>query len=153
MDDFFNFQPIGYVESPVKEMVDENWGKVKSKIRIKEEFDPGLDGLQKFSHAIIVTFLHLANFDKIQHLKRHPQGRTDLPKIGIFSQRAKHRPNPIGITTVQIVDLKEGCLIVKGLDAIDGTPVIDIKPYYPQYDCVNETVIPDWVNVIMEKYF
>jgi len=76
-----------------------------------------------------------------------------MPKVGIFSQRAKHRPNPIGITTVQIVALKDGCLIVKGLDAIDGTPVIDIKPYYPQYDYVNDAVIPDWVNAIMEKYF
>ncbi len=147
------FEPIGYVASPAKNMVDENWGEVESKIVLKKKFVAGTEGLDKFSHAIIVTFLHQADFDKNLHLHRHPQERKDLPKIGIFSQRAKHRPNPIGITTVRIVELKDGCLIVKGLDAIDGTPVIDIKPYYPHYDCVKNAAIPDWVNKIMEKYF
>ena len=153
MNEHFYFQPIGYVDTPIKKMVDENWGNVESKIVIKKEYENGTEGLDQFSHAIIITFLHPANFDKLQHLQRHPQGRKDLPEIGIFSQRAKHRPNPIGITAVKIIGLNKGCLIVKGLDAIDGTPVIDIKPYYPQYDRIEETIVPWWVEHLMEKYF
>jgi tRNA (adenine37-N6)-methyltransferase len=153
MNEYFNIKAIGHVISPVKKMIDKNWSNIVSTIVVKEDHIQGIEGLDEFSHAIIVTFLHQANFDVDQHLQRHPRGKKDLAKIGIFSQRAKHRPNPIGITTVQIVKLKEERLIVKGLDAIDGTPVIDIKPYYPHYDCVKDAVIPDWVNAIMENYF
>ena len=76
-----------------------------------------------------------------------------MPKVGIFAQRAKNRPNPIGVTAVEIVSVGENCIEVKGLDAIDGTPVLDIKPYYPTYDQVASPVVPDWVNELMKDYF
>ena len=75
-----------------------------------------------------------------------------MPKVGIFSQRAKDRPNRIGMTSVEIVSVSDRTLTVKGLDAVNGTPVLDIKPYYPVYD-KKEAVVPEWVNRLMEHYF
>ncbi len=76
-----------------------------------------------------------------------------MPEVGILSQRAKDRPNPIGVTAVEIVKVVEDCLEVKGLDAIDGTPVLDIKPYFPQYDRVASPAVPAWVDELMKDYF
>ena len=76
-----------------------------------------------------------------------------MPKVGIFSQRSKDRPNPIGVTTVKLITVRDGCIEVQGLDAINGTPVLDIKPYDPHYDKVESPTIPPWVNKLMEKYF
>ena len=75
-----------------------------------------------------------------------------MPLVGIFSQRGKDRPNRIGMTSVRIISADEQTLVVQGLDAIDGTPVLDIKPYYPVYDKKNATV-PEWVDRLMEHYF
>jgi tRNA (Thr-GGU) A37 N-methylase len=76
-----------------------------------------------------------------------------MPKTGIFAQRAKDRPNPIGITAVRIRSLGPGWVEVSGLDAIDGTPVLDLKPYVPQYDRVDDARVPAWVGTLMEGYF
>jgi tRNA-Thr(GGU) m(6)t(6)A37 methyltransferase TsaA len=76
-----------------------------------------------------------------------------MPLVGIFAQRARHRPNPIGITSVRLLEVKANSLVVQGLDAIDGTPVLDIKPYFPQYDCVADAQHPEWVDRLMADYF
>ena len=120
---------IGNVESPVKQQTDEHWGNIESRVVLLPEYRQGLRGLAMFSHALIVTWLHEARFDPARHLVRRPRGQADMPGVGIFSQRAKDRPNPIGITTVRIVRMEPDELVVRGLDVIDGTPVIDIKPY------------------------
>jgi tRNA-Thr(GGU) m(6)t(6)A37 methyltransferase TsaA len=146
-------KPIGIVSSPVTERMDENWGEVKSKIILKPEFDGALLGLEGFSHAIIVTYLHQANYEKEKHLQRRPRNLETMPKVGILSQRAKNRPNPIGITAVEIVNVGNDYLEVKGLDAIDGTPILDIKPYYPHYDKIDNPKIPEWVDRLMRDYF
>jgi len=145
--------PIGLVESPVKDPVDENWGSVTSRIILKPEYGPGLLGLGDFSHVIVVTYLHKASFDPARHLQRRPRGLEHMPKVGIFSQRAKDRPNPLGITAVELLTVGGDHITVRGLDAIDGTPVIDIKPYYPQYDRVDSAVVPAWVEELMKHYF
>lgn len=143
---------IGKVKNIICDKMDANWGEIISEIELSDEYNGGLIGLEDFSHVIIVTYLHQSNFSKDIHLKRRPRNLKSMPLIGIFSQRAKNRPNPIGITTVEIIELKNNKLIVKGLDAIDGTPIIDIKPYYPQYDNKDSTV-PNWVNKLMNGYF
>jgi tRNA-Thr(GGU) m(6)t(6)A37 methyltransferase TsaA len=143
---------IGTVNSPITRPVDTNWSHVFSEIIIKEKFAPGLLGLEDFSHLIVLTFLHKAKFTLGKHLRRHPQERTDLPVLGIFAQRARHRPNRIGVTAVEIIDIKENRIKVRGLDAIDGTPIIDIKPYVPRFDRKDAT-IPEWMNKIMKNYF
>ena len=93
------------------------------------------------------------NFETEKHLVRHPQGRNDMPNVGIFSQRAKDRPNSIGVTSVTLLSASENIIRVQGLDAIDGTPVLDIKPYYPQYDLKADATVPEWVNILMKNYF
>ncbi|MEJ2040946.1 MAG: tRNA (N6-threonylcarbamoyladenosine(37)-N6)-methyltransferase TrmO [Desulfosarcinaceae bacterium] len=146
-------KPIGSVSSPVTERMDENWGEIISKIILKPESSGALLGLGDFSHAIIVTYLHQANYEKEKHLQRRPRNLETMPMVGILSQRAKNRPNPIGVTAVKIISVTDGCLEVKGLDAIDGTPVLDIKPYYPDYDRIDTPKIPEWVDRLMKNYF
>ena len=146
-------EPIGFVSSPVTGQVDENWGMVISRVLLEPEFAGGLLGLNGFSHAIIATYLHQAHYEKRKHLQRRPQGLESMPSVGVFAQRAKHRPNPIGITAVAILSVGDDYLQIQGLDAIDGTPVIDIKPYYPQYDRVETPTVPEWVSTLMDRYF
>jgi tRNA-Thr(GGU) m(6)t(6)A37 methyltransferase TsaA len=144
---------IGYVESNVKEQTDERWGEVEARIVLQPEYREGLQGIDQFSHALIVTFLHEARFDSSKHLIRRPRGLATMPAVGIFAQRAKDRPNPLGITAVSIVGVESSVLVVRGLDAIDGTPVVDVKPYYPAYDRVENAVVPEWVDRLMKDYF
>ncbi|MFC1511212.1 tRNA (N6-threonylcarbamoyladenosine(37)-N6)-methyltransferase TrmO [Candidatus Margulisiibacteriota bacterium] len=151
--DAINLTPIGHVSSPVTERTDENWGKITSRIILLPEYRGALKGLADFSHVIVVTYLHQAKYEAEKHLQRRPKGLESMPKVGIFSQRAKNRPNPIGVTAVKVVNVFEDSLEVRGLDAINDTPVLDLKPYYPQYDRIEAPRIPDWVNRLMEKYF
>lgn len=146
-------RPIGVVRSPVAEMVDENWGASVAEVVLDPALSQGLAGLEGFSHALVVFWMHQARFDAERDLVRRPRGRADLPPIGIFAQRAKHRPNPIGVTAVEIVVVEGNILRVKGLDAIDGTPVLDVKPYVPQFDRVEAALVPAWVAEIMAGYF
>jgi tRNA (Thr-GGU) A37 N-methylase len=76
-----------------------------------------------------------------------------MPEVGMFAQRAKHRPNPIGITSVELIRVRENILTVKGLDAIDGTPVLDIKPYVMTFDARLNAIAPEWIGKLMENYF
>jgi tRNA-Thr(GGU) m(6)t(6)A37 methyltransferase TsaA len=148
-----NIKPIGVIKSPVSEQSDENWGRVVAEIHLDEPFEPGLQGLGNFSHITVVFFMHQATFNPSTDLIRRPQGRADMPILGIFAQRAKHRPNPIGLTAVELIGIKKNILIVRGLDAIDGTPVLDIKPYVSAFDRVDQPVIPEWMERLMKGYF
>ena len=143
---------IGSVVTPIKEPVDENWGEVISEIALNEKYADGLIGLKDFSHAIIIYFMHLATDKERVKIRRHPQGRDDMPFVGIFSQRAKRRPNPVGVTAAKIIKVENNVLKIQGLDAIDGTPVLDIKPYYPR-DRVENPIIPEWVYRLMSNYY
>ena len=145
-------EPVGLVRSPVPEGVDEDWGSVVAEIHLREEYAPGLRGLEEFSHVIVVFLMHRATFSA-DDLVRRPRGRADMPELGIFAQRAKHRPNPIGLTAVRLLSVRGNVLTVRGLDAIDGSPVLDIKPYFPVFDRVDEAVTPEWVDRLMEGYF
>ena len=144
--------PIGIVKNCVTIRKDTSWGDDISLIKLDEQYASGLKGLEDFSHAIILVHLDKAMYEKEKHLQRRPQNRDDMPLVGIFSQRGKDRPNRIGMTAVEIVSVEEDTLIVKGLDAIDGTPVLDIKPYYPAYD-KKDASVPEWVDRLMTHYF
>jgi tRNA-Thr(GGU) m(6)t(6)A37 methyltransferase TsaA len=133
--------------------MDEGWRSIEAEIHLSAEFKPGLKELESFSHAIILTWLHQAGFDIQRDLIRRPRGKPSWPEVGIFAQRAKHRPNPIGMSVVDIVSCENGILRVKGLDAINETPVIDIKPYYAAYDRVDAPGAPAWVSEVMVGYF
>ncbi|MBR6443309.1 MAG: tRNA (N6-threonylcarbamoyladenosine(37)-N6)-methyltransferase TrmO [Clostridia bacterium] len=145
-------KPVGRVQNQVADRKDHAWGADISSIVLDEPYVSGLKGLEDFSHAIILFYLDQARYDREKHLQRRPQNRDDMPLTGIFAQRAKDRPNRIGMTTVEILSVTEDTLVVKGLDAVDGTPVLDIKPYYPAYD-KREATVPEWVDRLMEHYF
>lgn len=147
------FNSIGTVRNSIENNKDTSWGSDTSEIIIEEQYEQGLTGLAEFSHLIVVYYLDKASFNLEKHLIRRPQNREDMPMVGILSQRAKDRPNPIGITSVEIQAVNKNIITVKGLDAIDNTPVIDIKPYYPMYDCKMNAVVPEWVKRLMENYF
>ena len=144
--------PIGHVRNQVQEKKDTQWGKDISVIELEEEYRFGLTGLEGFSHALVLTCLDKAKYRPEKHLMRRPQGREDMPVVGIFSQRTKDRPNRIGVTAVQILAVEETRLQVIGLDAIDGTPVLDIKPYFPVFD-KRDARTPEWVDILMKEYF
>lgn len=144
---------IGFVRSNENEKKDAEWGKNEAEFVIHDTYKDGLKGLSDFSHVIVLYYLDKANFQIENHLQRRPQNREDMPKVGIFSQRCKDRPNQIGVTSVKLLKVTDTSVFVQGLDAIDGTPVIDIKPYYPQYDSKSNATVPEWVNKLMENYF
>jgi len=138
--------PIGTVRGPLKEPTYErlNLKEIISEIIINESLTEALDGLDGFSHLIVLYWMHLATREK-KRLKTHPMGRQDVPSQGLFATRSPNRPNPLGKTTVRLLERKGNVLRVQGLDAIDGTPVIDIKPYMPGYDSATDATTPDWV--------
>src|SRR5438093_13550441 len=94
--------PIGVVRNGVVGSRDEEWGRVVSEIQLRPELADGLRGLEPFSHVVVVFVMHEARFEAAIHMTRRPRDRPDMPLVGIFAQRARHRPNPIGITTVEL---------------------------------------------------
>jgi tRNA (adenine37-N6)-methyltransferase len=148
-----NLETIGVIRSPVKEGVDAGWGSVVSEIQLSPPLQVGLKGLEQFSHILVVFYMYQSSFNAQSDLVRRPQGRADMPEVGIFAQRAKHRPNPLGVTAVKLLGVRGNVLTVQGLDAIDGTPVLDLKPYFPAFDRVESPAVPQWVNTLMAGYF
>lgn len=145
-------QPIGYVTNQVTEKKDTEWGLDISTVVLERQYQGGLTGLEGFSHVLMVTYLDKAKYVPEKHLQRRPQGREDMPVVGIFSQRTKDRPNCIGITAVEIIRVTDNTITVRGLDSIDGTPILDIKPYYPVFD-KRDAQTPEWVDILMKDYF
>ena len=147
--------PIGVVRSPVKSPADDVWGGVVSTI----ELDPnvlGADaaaGLDQFSHIEVIFHFHLVPEGDVETGARHPRNRSDWPLAGILAQRAKRRPNRIGVTTCRLVSVDGLRLTVLDLDAIDGTPVIDVKPYMSEFGPKGEVRQPAWSRELMSGYF
>jgi tRNA-Thr(GGU) m(6)t(6)A37 methyltransferase TsaA len=146
-------EPIGIVRNGVTGARDEEWGRVVSEIELAPELADGLVGLAQFSHVVVLFVMHEARFDAVTHLTRRPRDRTDMPLVGVFAQRARHRPNPIGVTTVELKRVEGSSLFVRGLDAIDGTPVLDVKPHVPGFDAPAHPRLPEWVTRLLEGYF
>jgi tRNA-Thr(GGU) m(6)t(6)A37 methyltransferase TsaA len=144
---------IGVIYNGVKEPIDEGWGSIESEIVLDETFANGLDGIEAFSHVLVLYWMHRAAEAEPVRMRRRPQGRSDMPEVGIFAQRARHRPNPIGVTAVRLLRRDKNRLVVRGLDAINGTPVVDVKPYVSQFDAVGSPMAPAWMSQLMERYF
>jgi len=110
-----------------------------------------LDGVNEFSHVFVLFWLHGVSEEQRKTLKVHPRGRRDLPLLGVFATRTMLRPNPVGLTLVELVKVEGNVLTVRGLDAFDGTPVLDIKPF-DSWDTVENVRVPDWwVKLEKEK--
>jgi len=142
MDDI-TIKPIGFARNAVKEPRFGNFADEISEIMVDDKFSGALEGIDDYSHVIIVYWMDGVKDYVIAH---RPQGNPDVPIVGIFACRCPRRPNPIAITTVKLISHEGNTIKVKGLDILDGTPIIDIKPYWPVYDKVENGKIPDWVN-------
>jgi len=148
------FHSIGVVRNDVSKMSAGNWAKVQSRIEIDNDLVAGLQGLADFSHLVVVFHLdQIPAFDKEKQLLRNPRGMEHLTPVGMFAQRTKFRPNPIGVTPVRLVSIVGNTLIVTGLDAMDGTPVLDVKPYIPEFDRADDVKMPAWVATMVPGYF
>ena len=137
---------IGIVRNGIKQppSAGYEWGEIISEIVIDSSLTEALDGLEEFSHIIVLYWMHRAASREVS-LKIHPMGRKELPLTGLFATRTPNRPNRIGKTTVRLLQRQGNILKVKGLDAIDGAPVIDIKPYIPHSDSVPDAKVPPWI--------
>lgn len=147
--------PIGHVRSSRTIAEDDDWDAVESRI----ELDPAvLDptatlGLDSFSHIEVVFLFHLVDEEQVCAGARHPRGRDDWPLTGILAQRAKDRPNRIGVTTCRVEEVDGLTLGVRGLDAIDGTPVLDVKPVLSGFAPRGELREPAWAQELMRGYW
>ncbi|MBM7588125.1 tRNA-Thr(GGU) m(6)t(6)A37 methyltransferase TsaA [Bacillus pakistanensis] len=150
----FTIKPIAFVRNIRKEIEDDHWGTVVSEIELSKEFnEASLQGIVDFSHLEVIFYFNRASDNKIQRGARHPRNNKAFPEVGIFAQRGKNRPNKLGLTTVELLEHSGRVLIVKGLDALDGTPVLDIKPVMKEFLPKGKVKQPDWSFAIMEKYW
>jgi len=153
MSETISLRPIAWVRNGRDSTIDAGWGAIESRIELSPEAAAGLEGLDQFSHVLVIFYMHLDPDREAPVLRRRPRGRDDMPLLGVFAQRGRMRPNPIGVTAVEIVRLESGVLVVRGLDAVDGTPVLDLKPYAPAFDRREAARVPEWLDRLMQGYF
>ncbi len=147
-------EPIGVVRNERTEPIDDGWDAIESRIVLDGRFGAdALTGLDAFSHVEVLFAFHLVQDDTINTGARHPRGRADWPKVGIFAQRGKDRPNRLGLCVCALVGVKGTTITLRGLDAIDGTPVLDIKPYMKGFAPRGEVREPNWAAEIMREYW
>lgn len=148
------FTPIGYVKNQRSGMQDDFWGNAVSEIIINEELpEECLDGIDTFSHLEIIFYFDKANPAETVEGASHPRGNKNWPKVGIFAQRKKDRPNHIGITMAKLISRKGRILTVQGLDADNDTPVLDIKPVAQEFLPNKKVTQPAWMSQLMKDYW
>ena len=138
--------PIGRIENPFVEAVPDGWETVVQRIVVDEPWTPALEGLEGFSHLIVLFWL-----DRIEgalELEVHPENRQDVPAVGLFATRTPRRPNPIGLQVVELLSRQGYVLTIRGLDALDGSPVLDLKPYLPRGDSIPGARTPKWIETL-----
>ena len=140
-----SLNPIGIVRNDIKQPQTHGWETVVSHIVIDLSLSEALDNLDEFSHIIVLYWMHQHPAGQAP-TKVHPKGNRKIPLKGVFATRSPNRPNPVGKATVRLLERWGNKLLVEGLDAIDGTPVIDIKPYIPEYDSAANARVPQWIT-------
>ncbi len=152
------FKPIGYVHVDADdETIKNTYEGVPGIIEINPEYREGLEGLEGFSHIIIIAYLHKTRPQHRKVLKVRPRRLRrfgikidDIPEVGVFASDSPHRPNPIALSIVELVEIKDNKIYVRGLDLFDGTPVLDIKPY-SRDRCIENIRVPEWNLVLGER--
>ena len=149
-------QPVGWVRSAEKGPREDYWGGIVSEIRLDESrFGPeALQGLAEFSYVEVLFYFHGVSEESVVTGLRHPRGNQNWPQTGIFAQRGKNRPNRMGATICKVLSVDGVVISVEGLDALDGTPVLDIKPVIQEF-LPNKADIrqPKWADELMTEYF
>jgi tRNA-Thr(GGU) m(6)t(6)A37 methyltransferase TsaA len=151
-----HLSPIGWVRSEESGPREDYWGEVVSEIVLDHaSFLPeAMEGLSEFSHIEVLFHLHGVNESSVVKGRRHPRGNMKWPQVGIFAQRAKARPNRIAATICRLISVEELTLKAQGLDAVNGSPVIDIKPVFAEFVPDRASVRqPEWSHEMMTNYF
>ena len=152
-----DFTPIGWVRSSRSQPVDDDWDSVTSSIVLDETVlsPDALTGLEQFSHAEIIYLFDRVDPDQIERASRHPRGNPDWPPVGILAQRAKNRPNRLGLCRCRLLAVDPAAMTVRlrDLDAIDGTPVLDIKPWMAEFGPRGVVRQPAWATALMRGYW
>jgi tRNA-Thr(GGU) m(6)t(6)A37 methyltransferase TsaA len=151
----FSMQTIGFVRSPRTEPIDDDWGAVVSRVELDraQVTEASLRGLAEFSHVEIVYVFDRVDPGSLELGARRPRNNPDWPEVGVFAQRNKRRRNRIGISTCELLTVNGLELTVRGLDAIDGTPVLDIKPYMTEFSPRGPVRQPSWSHELMRGYW
>lgn len=144
-------RPIGRVKNSIRKFKREGWDSVISEIILDPPYAEALDGIEEYSHLYILFWISRLRPAQRKMKKIHPKSRPDLPLVGIFATRTQYRPNPIGLTLVKLISRNKNILKVKGLDALQGTPVIDIKPISPRQEFLQKYRVPEWHDRLWQK--
>lgn len=154
MPSALRFEPVAVVVGGRTEPVDDDWEAVEAIVRFDERFEPEvLEGLDEFSHVELVYVFDRVDPADVDTGARHPRGNPDWPRVGIFAQRAKDRPNRIGVSVCRLLGVEGLDVHVAGLDAVDGTPVLDLKPVMEEFAPRGEVRQPDWARELMAGYW
>jgi tRNA-Thr(GGU) m(6)t(6)A37 methyltransferase TsaA len=146
--------PVGRVVGGRADVLDDAWGGVAAVIRLDDRFGPdALAGLDAFSHVEVVYHFDRVPVEQVETGARHPRGNAGWPLVGIFAQRGKNRPNRLGVSRCRLLRVDGRELHVEGLDAVDGTPVLDIKPYMSEFGPRGPVTQPEWATEIMSRYY
>jgi tRNA-Thr(GGU) m(6)t(6)A37 methyltransferase TsaA len=147
-------EPLAFVRSPRVDLSDDDWGGVKSIVELVPDLPAdSLIGLEEFSHVEVIFVFDRVAQDAVERGTRHPRGNTAWPRVGIFAQRGKNRPNRLGATICRIEKREGRQLHVVGLDAADGTPVVDLKPVMQEFLPREPTRQPAWSSELMQDYW
>ena len=138
-------RPIGVVRNGIAEDTGVRWEEVVSRVELEERYLPAMEGIEGFSHLVVLFCFHRRPAEPLP-LQVHPEQREDLPLVGVLATRSPRRPNPIGETVVELLRREGNVLTVRGLDALDGTPVLDLKPYLPRGDRIEAARVPPWLE-------
>lgn len=150
----FELDPVARVVGGRDEVRDDDWGAERAVLLLDERFSPeALLGLSEFSHLEIVYLFDRVDPARVETGARHPRGNTAWPRVGIFAQRAKDRPNRIGVSRCRLLGVDGREVSVAGLDAVDGTPVLDIKPYMNEFAPQEPAHQPAWATELMAGYW
>jgi len=135
-------KPIGFVKTKAfgKDVRDRS---NVSEIVLRDDLAEALDGIEDFSHLFVIFWMHEISEEERRTMKARPRGRGDMPLLGVFATRTPHRPNPIGLTLVELLKVEGNVVTVRGLDAFDGTPVLDIKPF-DYWDVAEDARVSEW---------
>jgi len=150
----FVVRPVAYVRCSRTTPVDDGWDLEVSEIELTADFGPeALVGLDEVSHLDVITLFHLVDPDAEFPQQRRPRGDPSLPEVGIFAQRNKDRPNRLGLTTCRLLEVHGTVCKVEGLDAVDGTPILDLKPHFAAFDPRGPRREPTWAAPLLEHYW
>jgi tRNA-Thr(GGU) m(6)t(6)A37 methyltransferase TsaA len=140
--DLIELKPIGFVKTTTIGKEVRKKGTI-SEIILRSDLTEALEGIDEFSHVFVLFWMHETSAEERRTVKAHPRGRRSLPLLGVFASRTPLRPNPIGLTLVELLKVDRNVLTVRNLDAFDGTPVVDIKPF-DTWDTTDDARVPQW---------